>query len=156
MRKWLVLWFIMIPALAYGANKDALSFTELSGEHLETRKMVTLADFHGQKTLLLFWRSDCPPCLHELALLPKIAKDNPTLSIVLISLQDEAHTRQHLTAMPANVHVWIAQNNGKEVLAAFGSQALPFSVSLHSDGSACHTHYGILGTDTVKEWEKLC
>ena len=118
-------------ALAAGTE---MPFTELSGASLEQHKSVTLAEFEGKKALLIFWSSDCAPCLKELTILPEMAADNPDLPIALIALQDEAHAKRHLSAMPANVHVLMALKDGKDVLEAFGGQALPFSMALHPDG----------------------
>ena len=91
-------------------------------------------DFKGQSALIVFWREDCPPCLHELEILPKIAKTYPELPIVTITLNDKVQT------------------------TAFGDtkHTLPYSVMLHADGSLCKNHYGILGSDLVKEWLKTC
>ena len=65
-----------------------------------------------------------------MTILPQIAEDNPSLTIVLISLQGAEYTRKYLHAMPDNIHVLVARDDGKEVLKAFGNEtrAMPFSV----------------------------
>lgn len=138
---------------ANAATLDSLSFQPLQGG-----KPVTMAALHGHKTLVAFWRSDCAPCLHEMAILPAIVRENPTLPMVLVSLQDRDHTRESLQNMAFNMQVLVAQNNGGDVMRAFGNSkaSLPFSVMLRADGSVCATHEGILGTQRINEWVKRC
>ena len=122
-------------------------------------KPVSLTEWRGHAMLVAFWRSDCLPCLKEMKLLPDMAKANPNLPIALISLQDAEHTAAHLSPMPDNVHVLLAEGDGKQVLTAFGDDkalALPFSAMLDKNGSVCARHYGILGVETLKVWQKAC
>ena len=143
---------------AGAAEMDSLSFVELSGEQMEETAPATLGMLAGREALIAFWRSDFASCLREMTILPQIAEDNPSLTIVLISLQGAEYTRKYLHAMPDNIHVLVAKDDGKEVLKAFGNEtrAMPFSVVLHADGSVCERRYGLLGTDIVKEWAKTC
>lgn len=145
------------PAIA-AATKPVTEyhFTELSGD---APHETTLAPWAGKKLLTVFWRADCAPCLKELELLPALAKRNADLSILLISLQDEAHTKAHLPAMPQNVHVFVAKDDGREVLTAFGNDrmlALPYSVMLDAKAAPCGKHYGIVSADHIQQWRKQC
>lgn len=142
-----------LPKPASQANNSSYSFIDLNN------KPVTLNECRGKPVLIAFWRSDCAPCLKELEILPDIAKQNPDLSIILISLQDAEHTRTHLKTMPNNVRVLIAQGDGKQILSSFGNErvlALPYSAMLGVDGKVCAKHYGILAPGKIKEWQKQC
>lgn len=141
--------FLAYAGAAWAGNAGDLRFTDLEGAPAGL----------GEARLVAFWRSDCAPCLKEMGILPEIARQNADLPVALISLQDAANTSAHLTPMPDNVHVLVAQSGGKEVLAAFGNDktlALPFSVMLNRDGTVCGRHYGILGPEKVKEWREKC
>jgi len=145
------------PKLA-AATKPAMEyhFTQLDkdGSH-ET----TLAPWAGKPLLAVFWRSDCAPCLKEMELLPALAKRNADLPILLISLQDEAHTKAHLPALPANVHVLVAKDDGRDTLTAFGNDkilALPYSVMLDTKGAPCGKRFGVLAAENIQQWRKQC
>ena len=120
---------------------------------------TTIAQWAGKPLLVSFWRSDCAPCLHEMEVLPIIAKQHQNLSVALISLQNVAHTRAHLPAMPANIHPLVAQADGRELLTAFGNDrmlALPYSVMLDAKGAVCGKHYGIITPEKINAWWKQC
>lgn len=120
---------------------------------------VGFDQWRGRNVLVLFWRPDCSPCLTEMKVLPKIARDNSDLPIALVSLHDTALSKQLLPAMPANVQVMIARDEGTKVLAAFGNDrtmALPYSVMLNGLGNVCGRHYGILNPQKVSGWRQSC
>jgi thiol-disulfide isomerase/thioredoxin len=138
---------------------SAYRFTELSGDHYQKAKEVTLNEATGKPMLVAFWRSDCAPCLQEMKLLPQLAKEHAELSIILISLHDIPHTQDHLPPLPANVRVLVATDDAKSMLQAFGNArvlALPYSVMLDAKGNACGKHNGILSPDKLKEWRAVC
>ena len=122
-------------------------------------KNQILQSVQGSTALVVFWRADCPPCIDELRLIPKIAKAHPTVKIVLVSLNERTKADQHLTdQLPSTIANLTMSNASKELLAAFGNQQsiLPYSVGLHKDGQICQTHVGILGTSLANKWEKIC
>ena len=147
---------LLISVNAHAEDKAALSFSELHGNKQEA---VSIERWKGKPLLVAFWRSDCAPCLHEMKLLPEIAKDNGDLTIALISLHDVEHTRSHLPALPDNVHVLVGVGDKKAILSAFGNTrtlALPYSVMLNKKGDICGKQYGIVSPNKVKEWQKKC
>lgn len=136
----------------------SLIFIPISVQAAENFSENLRSKLKGEQTLVMFWRSDCAPCLEEMKILPDLAKKNASLTIALVSLQNAEATSANLPSLPHNVQVFIAQGDGKEVLAKFGDEklALPFSLMLNADGSVCKKHYGIIGTDIVKDWQKQC
>ena len=144
------------PALAATKPVTEYHFTELTGDASQD---TTLAAWAGKPVLAVFWRADCAPCLKELELLPALAKRNADLPILLISLQDEAATKAHLQALPSNIHVLVAKDDGRELLRAFGNDrmlALPYSVMLDGRDGACGKRYGILAAEHIEQWRKQC
>ncbi|OYW79004.1 MAG: hypothetical protein B7Z26_08795, partial [Asticcacaulis sp. 32-58-5] len=147
------------PTAAEAKPINAYRFSELSGDHYQKVKEVTLNEATGKPMLVAFWRSDCAPCLQEMKLLPEIAATHLDLSIALISLHDAQHTRDHLAVFPANVRVLVAMDDAKSLLQAFGNTrvlALPYSVMLDAKGNACGKHNGILSPDKLNEWRAVC
>ncbi len=108
--------------------------------------------------LVIYWRSDCAPCMQELKNLPTIARKNPGMTIELVALRDDAKTQQLTQYLPENVQLSMADEATKNQMRAYGnpSMALPFNVALHADGSLCQTHRGLLGTVRAKDWAAQC
>ena len=134
-------------------------FTELSGKDYPHPRDVSLAEWHGQPLLVLFWRSDCAPCVIELRNLTDITVQHTSLSVALISLHDLNHTRSHLPSLPNNAHALLATSDANELLAAFGNDrklALPYTVMLDDKGNLCQKHNGILTPALVNDWIKQC
>ena len=132
---------------------DQYRFTELN-PNTSVASDVTIARWFGKPIAVLFWRSDCAPCLKELEALPAMAKHYPHLTIVIISLQDVEHTKQHLGTLPKNVHILVGEMNAREILNAYGNDralALPYSVMLDAKGIIRQKHYGILSESHIKE-----
>jgi hypothetical protein len=147
------------PAITATRPLDHHPFTELTGTGYVATREVTLAHWHNTPLLVIFWRSDCAPCMRELALIPALAKRYPRLPIALVSLQDATLTRAHLPQLPENVHILLGKDEPRTLLAAFGNDkilALPYSVMRHANGTLCSTHHGILAPDTLKQWLKAC
>lgn len=119
--------------------------------------VLSYADADNGKTLLVFFRSDCAPCLRELEILPEIAKKHGNLTIDIVSL-DEEYRNYVPPAFPANVHkIVFGARESRIIKDAEGDRiAIPFSAFLKADGSVCGTHAGILGTDQVTKWSKKC
>ncbi len=150
----------MVTCFNQQARKD-LSFIPL---HKDTAPLpfTTLAS-QAKKTVFLFWRTDCAPCLQEMSLLPELAATHTTMDIVAIVLQEKQQAERYkLPATPANVRLFAIANAGsieqtQQILRAFGSTipALPFS-ALVTDEKICATHNGQLSMNLLDIWEKTC
>ncbi len=106
-----------------------------------------------QLQIVSLWRSDCAPCLHELALLPGLARAHPDVRFKIISLKG------HITSDQWPPNLTTQYNADDETLfARYGDsrRALPFSVALNAQGGVCAQHEGILAEDTVNEWMNTC
>lgn len=120
---------------------------------------IRLSEWHGKPLLVMFWRSDCPPCLIEMRHMADLLAAHRDLPVALISLQDMNHTTQKIPPLPANVTVLVAQGDGGELLTAFGNDkilALPYSVMLNAKGERCGQHNGILSPPILDSWVKQC
>src|SRR5262249_19167263 len=97
---------IAIAGAAWADGVGDLHFKDVSGHPANL----------DQAWLITFWSSDCAPCLQEMKILPDIAKQNGDVPMALISLKGAEHTRAHLSPMPDNVQVLVAQKEGRAVL----------------------------------------
>src|SRR3990167_4597489 len=55
-------------------------------------KIVKLSDFRGQKVIVNFFATWCPPCKEEMPLFERVHKENPEIVFVAINLQEDAET----------------------------------------------------------------
>lgn len=121
--------FISLPAVSYSGTND-------------------------HQILKAFFRSDCPPCLQEIHIIPDIARAHADLEIEVITLDDKSPQSD----FPPNVHVIAGSDKERGIVRHSGNRnfALPFSMFIRADGSVCGKHYGILGTEIVDKWMKTC
>ncbi len=116
-----------------------------------------IAQGADQQLLKVFYRSDCPPCVREMEIIPEISRENNELTIEVISFDENLTAGPLPATLPLNVHIITMKGKEKEVFDKYGneSMALPFSVMLNEDG-VCKRHYGILGTRLIKRWMEAC
>lgn len=146
-------------AILFSTAKHPHDFMELTGAHYEQQRRVTLEAWSGKPRVILFWRSDCAPCLKEMAALPQLAQAHADMPILLIALENVQKTQAHLTPLPANVHALVAQADSREVLKTFGNDrqlALPYSLMQDAKGKPCGQRFGILAQENLKQWRKAC
>ena len=143
---------------SFAADINKFSYEQLSGDKLAQSTPIKLKSLRGHNTLMVFWRSDCAPCMHEMRILPYIADTYPKLPVVLISLENADTARAHMADMPELVQLWVAKDDGAKVLSAFGDakKSLPFSVMLDAKGRICYRHDGLIGTQAVEDGLKKC
>jgi hypothetical protein len=113
----------------------------------------------GASRIINFWRVDCAPCLHELAILPQIAARHPAIVITLLTLKDDGRAAQVIALDPhPNLQIESFAGDEADLLARYGNpeRKLPFSVALDAAGKVCARRVGMLGTDIVDAWAAQC
>lgn len=120
---------------------------------------VDLAAVRGRgPSVLLFWRTDCAPCLLELRNLPQLTRAAHPGRLVLIALQSREDLERGLQRLERPVRTWRATEDPASVLVRFGGKppALPLAVALDPAGKVCRVRHGLLGRNIVAEWIKAC
>lgn len=159
------MWAAVIAALL-GVSYPALSAADPSSE-IAARKalsnMVVASARVGESAraveIVVLFRSDCPPCRHELDILPGIAAHYPDLAVTLLVLLDDGLLAKKSEALNvSNLHIRSAEGAERETMARYGDdrRALPFSAALDAKGQVCGRHYGLLGLDMVGQWREAC
>ncbi|WP_329653360.1 hypothetical protein [Phenylobacterium sp.] len=118
-----------------------------------------LAALKGKPAVLVFWRSDCAPCLIELRGLAGLQAAAAPAPLVTVALEEPAPAAQALRKMGVvPERAWLSRRDARQTLLAFGPAParLPLSVALDSRGAVCAQHVGLLGTDRVRQWVKQC
>jgi hypothetical protein len=133
----------------------ALGLLSLEAPGAET----PLSASNGQARVLVFWRSDCAPCLLELRDSAGLRAAAGRARLMLVALEPAERARATLAAQaPAAAPGWAATQDAAVVLTTFGGAPprLPLAVAVDSRGRLCGSHHGLLGTDRVREWARRC
>jgi thiol-disulfide isomerase/thioredoxin len=111
----------------------------------------------GRPSVLLFWRTDCAPCLLELRNLSQLTRAARPGRLVLIALQPRDELARGLRRL-GPVQTWRAMEDPVRVLVRFGGKppSLPLAVALDPKGKVCRVRHGLLGRNIVAEWIKAC
>jgi thiol-disulfide isomerase/thioredoxin len=146
-------------AMAFGVSPaKAASLSEVRFDALGGGPR-SLAGLKGKPAVLVFWRSDCAPCLIELRGLAGLQAAAVPAPLVTIALEGPASAAEALHKMDVSPErAWLARTDARRTLLAFGAAPprLPLSVALDSRGAVCAQHVGLLGTDRVRQWVKQC
>ena len=109
----------------------AVSFVDAQGHP------VSLTAFKGHVVILNMWATWCAPCVEELPAVAKLAAalGSGKVTIVAVSAahDDAAKTTDFLKAHGA-ANLTVYRDPDLSLLSAFGSQGLPFSVVIDSQG----------------------
>jgi thiol-disulfide isomerase/thioredoxin len=116
-------------ALPIGTPAPSLTLPDLAG------KSVSIADFHGRQTMLLFWNPSCGFCGRMLPGLKQWEKSSNASGtrIVLISTGTPEQNR----AMELRSQVLLDQNQG--AIGLFGAGGTPSAVLLDESGKVAST-----------------
>jgi len=123
---------LLIAAQAGAASLDTARFSTLDG------KPVNITALRGKRVLVNFWATWCGPCRHEMPRLDHFARTwRPRgVEVVGIALDDSAHVKDFLKKTPVSYPLWIAGDDGMDLLPALGDGGIvvPFTVLLNRQG----------------------
>jgi len=148
--------------IATAAQETAKETTvELDFELSNGRKFVRLSELPPRVTVVNFWRSDCPPCVREMPLLGRLARQGQ-LRVVTVAVQKPAETLAAPTAVLEAIMPPVVALNGptdpRGLLARFGNPtgALPYTVVLDASRKPCAGHAGEVHADWLARAVKAC
>lgn len=111
-------------------------------------------------TVFIFWRSDCPLCLMELAELNTLRSAFPTAKFVLVAFdtREAARRTYHRFNIPADIEKARAPRDPRRLLARLGNKqgALPFSAVYDARGTLCVATSGRLTMAILKKILARC
>lgn len=109
--------------------------------------------------IVVLWRSDCAPCVVELAGIGELERAARPAPVIAAALEDDVTARDFLERRDiVPRHAWRVVGEPAKVLTDVGGPPprLPLAFAVRRDGSLCRRHSGLLGTDRVREWVKQC
>ncbi len=123
---------------------------------------IALSEVSGGPAIVLFWRSDCAPCLIELAHLAALDEAARPGRLITVALEPAAAAAAKLEdlGLAAGRAYAVAggEADAEAVLAAAseGGRRLPYAIALEGAGGICARHLGLLGTERARDWMRRC
>lgn len=118
---------------------------------------LALSSLRGQRLLVNFWATWCPPCVEELPLLSAFYNENKADGWHLLGLAVDkaAPVTQFLARTPVSFPVALAGLEGTELSRMLGNNvgALPFSVLFDADGRVHQRKIGQLDAAELARWK---
>lgn len=128
-----------------GQELPALSFASLDG------RMVSLAQFKGQPTVVNLWATWCPPCVREMPVLQQAQTDYPDVNFVFVNQRESVDkVAAWLRARKLTMRNMLLDENG-ETAAAFKQRALPMTLFFNGKGRLVSARIGELSSATLTE-----
>ncbi len=117
---------------------------------------LALSSLRGQRLLLNFWATWCPPCVEEMPLLSAFYTQNKAngLHVLGLAVDKPAPVNQFLARAPVSFPVALAGMEGVDFSRTLGNEAgaLPFSVLFGADGSIKQRKIGQLHAADLAVW----
>jgi thiol-disulfide isomerase/thioredoxin len=117
---------------------------------------LALASFRGRPVVLNFWATWCPPCVREMPLLDRFARDHAAKGwqVVGIAADEATPVQTFLARQPVSFAIGLAGFAGVGLSRRLGnlSGGLPFTVILGRDGTVAHRHMGELRHEQLAAW----
>lgn len=159
-KKFIALVFIMLfatPLMAFDDNPNIVSINGLRIVPQNSR--LKTDDLIGRKSLVMFWKYDCPPCRVEILEFAKIKKALGNIPIIIII--PDYSKRERAALLPASNNgaiISVADGRMIELMEVLGNPeaGVPYSVLFDNNGFACIANLGPISVKTAKNMLKEC
>lgn len=122
-------------------------------------KITPMSNFKGQKIIINFWATWCPPCVEEMPLLNRFYTENSAngWQVVGIAIDQASSVNKFLEQKNIVFPNAIDGAKGVELSRALGNQGggLPYTVVLNAKGGIAHQKAGRISQDELSQWLKL-
>lgn len=120
---------------------------------------LVLADFRGQRLVVNFWATWCPPCVKELPDLQAFARAQGPRGwrVLALAIDSPEAVSEFLKRLPLNLDIGIAGFEGTQLARTLGNPAgsLPFTVLVGPEGEVVRRHLGQTTLAELNAWVKL-
>ncbi len=121
-------------------------------------EMVKLSDFKGEKVLLNFWATWCPPCRAEMPDMQKFHETYEDGVVLAVNLTETENSLKNIDAFldEYGITFTVLSDTDTVVSSIYKAQALPTSYLINSEGKIHNIAIGPLNYDLmVQEFDKM-
>ncbi|WP_102275658.1 peroxiredoxin family protein [Cytobacillus massiliigabonensis] len=134
-----------LPGLEVGLKAPDFELKNLAGD------TVRLSDFKGQKIMLNFWATWCPPCKKEMPDMQKFYELTKNDVVILaVNIDPEADVEGFAKKM--NVHFPILLDEKDKVSSMYKILTIPTTFFIDEEGIIQHKHLSAMTIEMMKEY----
>lgn len=124
-------------------------------------KPLSLASYRGQRLVINFWATWCPPCVKEMPELSQFHQSQKALKakgwqVLGVAIDGPTPVREFLARTPVSFPIALAGFGGTELAQALGNKAggLPFTVMIDAHGKLRQRKMGATHLKELQTWAK--
>lgn len=138
------------PVQEVGLNTGELA-PDFTVKTLEEQE-VTLSDYRGQRVMLNFWATWCPPCRAEMPAMQKFFEENDVVVLALNLIETESSLQDVMNFVDEyNLTFPVLLDYQNKVSTAYQIQPIPTSFMIDSNGVIQHKSYGALNQEQMQQ-----
>lgn len=115
---------------------------------------ATLATFQGQTLVVNFWASWCGPCVREMPMLDKLARQYAKKGVrfIGVGVDSQENVQNFLAKVQVGYPVFVSGYGGADLARRLGDAmgGLPFTVVIDKNGQIVSTQVGAVRVDALE------
>ncbi|QHW35411.1 redoxin domain-containing protein (plasmid) [Paenibacillus rhizovicinus] len=115
-------------------------------------KEIRLSDYRGRRVVLHFWATYCPPCVKEMPVMQRIARQRDDTTVIGVNIGQSRGTVEAFAKSNGLTFPLVIDAVGK-ITDLYRIQALPTTILIGSDGRVSKIASGAFGSDSqLTDW----